>query len=193
MEMIFATHNQHKTEEARHILGGILQVRNLIEIGCPEIPETADTLKGNAILKAQYVYDNYRCDCFADDTGLEVEALDGRPGVMSARYAGEGCSFEDNMRKLLGEMQGVENRKACFKTVIALILDGELHCFEGRVDGVITSGEKGAAGFGYDPIFLPDGHDKTFAEMDAATKNRTSHRGRAMEKLVAFLKEYRER
>ncbi len=187
MEIIFATHNVHKAEEARSILGDKFQIKSLREIGCPDIPETADTLKGNALQKAQYVAQHYHCSCFADDTGLEIEALDNRPGVFSARYAGENCSFEDNMRKVLHEMEGMENRKACFKTVVALILDGQTHFFEGRVDGVITTEQHGEKGFGYDPIFLPDGFDKTFAEMDADTKNSISHRGRAMQKLVDFL------
>ncbi len=190
MEIIFATHNLHKTEEVRAILGPDYLVRNLPELGCPDIPETADTLQGNALQKAQYVVDNYHLNCFADDTGLEVEALDGRPGVFSARYAGEGCSYQDNVLKLLGEMHGKTNRKACFKTVIALILDGKQYLFEGRVDGRILTEQRGTDGFGYDPVFLPDGFDQTFAEMDAATKNSISHRGRAIQKLKTFLMEH---
>ena len=190
MEIIFATHNLHKTEEVRAILGPDYLVRNLPELGCPDIPETADTLQGNALQKAQYVVDHYHLNCFADDTGLEVEALDGRPGVFSARYAGEGCSYQDNVLKLLGEMHGKTNRKACFKTVIALILDGKQYLFEGRVDGRILTEQRGTDGFGYDPVFLPDGFDQTFAEMDAATKNSISHRGRAIQKLKMFLMEH---
>ncbi len=190
MEIIFATHNLHKTEEVRAILGPDYLVRNLPELGCPDIPETADTLQGNALQKAQYVVDHYHLNCFADDTGLEVEALDGRPGVFSARYAGEGCSYQDNVLKLLGEMHGKTNRKACFKTVIALILDGKQYLFEGRVDGRILTEQRGTDGFGYDPVFLPDGFDQTFAEMDAATKNSISHRGRAIQKLKTFLMEH---
>ena len=190
MEIIFATHNLHKTEEVRAILGPNYQIRNLPELGCPDIPETADTLKGNALQKAQYVVDHYHVNCFADDTGLEVEALDGRPGVYSARYAGEGCSYQDNVRKMLNEMRGMNNRKACFKTVIALILNGEQYFFEGRVDGQILTEQRGTDGFGYDPIFLPDGFDQTFAEMDAAAKNAISHRGRAMQQLKTFLSNY---
>ena len=190
MEIIFATHNLHKTEEVRAILGPDYLVRNLPELGCPDIPETADTLQGNALQKAQYVVDHYHLNCFADDTGLEVEALDGRPGVFSARYAGEGCSYQDNVLKLLGEMHGKTNRKACFKTVIALILDGKQYLFEGRVDGQILTEQRGTDGFGYDPVFLPDGFDQTFAEMDAATKNSISHRGRAIQKLKTFLMEH---
>lgn len=188
MEIVFATHNQHKTEEVRAILGADYRILNLPELGCPDIPETADTLKGNALQKAQYVADHYDRNCFADDTGLEVLALDGRPGVYSARYAGEGCSYQDNVLKLLGEMQGVTDRRACFKTVIALILNGKTYFFEGRVDGIILPEQRGTDGFGYDPVFLPDGYDQTFAEMSPATKNSISHRGRAIQQLAAFLK-----
>ncbi|MBR3550532.1 MAG: RdgB/HAM1 family non-canonical purine NTP pyrophosphatase [Bacteroidales bacterium] len=188
MEIVFATHNQHKTEEGRAILGADYRILNLPELGCPDIPETADTLKGNALQKAQYVADHYGRNCFADDTGLEVLALDGRPGVYSARYAGEGCSYQDNVLKLLGEMQGAADRRACFKTVVALILNGETYFFEGRVDGIILPEQRGTDGFGYDPVFLPDGYDQTFAEMSPATKNSISHRGRAIQQLAAFLK-----
>lgn len=188
MELIFATHNQHKTQEVLDILNGKWMVKNLHDLGCEEeIPETSDTLKGNALQKAQYVYNKYGVNCFADDTGLEVEALDGRPGVYSARYAGEHCSFADNVNKMLKEMDGKNNRKACFKTVIALILKGETYFFEGRVDGEILTAATGEAGFGYDPIFRPDGFEKSFAEMSADDKNAISHRGRAMQKLVQFL------
>lgn len=189
MEIVFATHNQHKTEEVRAILGADYRILNLPELGCPDIPETADTLKGNALQKAQYVADHYGRNCFADDTGLEVLALDGRPGVYSARYAGEGCSYQDNVLKLLGEMQGVADRRACFKTVVALILNGKTYFFEGRVDGIILPEQRGTDGFGYDPVFLPDGYDQTFAEMSPATKNSISHRGRAIQQLAAFLKD----
>lgn len=187
MEIIFATHNQHKTEEVRAILGPDYQIKNLPDIGGPDIPETADTLKGNALQKAQYVVDHYHCNCFADDTGLEIEALDGRPGVYSARYAGEGCSYQDNVRKVLAEMEGMTNRRACFKTVIALILDGEQYFFEGRIDGEILTEQRGTDGFGYDPIFKPLGFRQTFAEMSAIAKNTISHRGRAMQQLKEFL------
>lgn len=188
MELIFATHNQHKTQEVLDILNGKWMVKNLHDLGCEEeIPETSDTLKGNALQKAQYVYNKYGVNCFADDTGLEVEALDGRPGVYSARYAGEHCSFADNVNKMLKEMDGKTNRKACFKTVIALIFNGETYFFEGRVDGVIMTEASGEAGFGYDPIFKPDGFEKSFAEMSAEDKNAISHRGRAMQQLVQFL------
>ena len=187
MEIIFATHNMHKAEEVRAILGPNFHIKSLPEIGCPDIPETAETLKGNALQKAQYVVDHYHLNCFADDTGLEIEALDNRPGVYSARYAGEGCSYQDNVLKVLDEMQGVTNRKACFKTVIALILDGKQYFFEGRVDGIILPEQHGTDGFGYDPIFQPNGFDQTFAEMGPATKNSISHRGRAMQQLKEFL------
>ena len=187
MEIIFATHNMHKAEEVRAILGPNFHIKSLPEIGCPDIPETADTLKGNALQKAQYVVDHYHLNCFADDTGLEIEALDNRPGVYSARYAGEGCSYQDNVLKVLDEMQGITNRKACFKTVIALILDGKQYFFEGRVDGIILPEQHGTDGFGYDPIFQPNGFDQTFAEMGPATKNSISHRGRAMQQLKDFL------
>ena len=191
MELIFATHNMHKAEEVRDILGPDYHIKNLHEIGCPEIPETADTLKGNALQKAQYVFDHYHVNCFADDTGLEVEALDGRPGVYSARYAGEGCTYQDNVLKMLEEMRDATNRKACFKTVIALILDGKKYFFEGRVDGEILTEQRGTDGFGYDPIFRPLGFRQTYAEMSASSKNTISHRARAMQQLKTFLTEYK--
>lgn len=188
MDIVFATHNRHKSEEACQILGPRWTLRNLHDLGqTEEIPETADTLQGNALQKAQYVYDKYHLSCFADDTGLEVEALNGAPGVYSARYAGEHCSFADNVNKLLHEMQGKNNRRACFKTVVALILDGKTHFFEGRVDGTIIESPRGGEGFGYDPVFVPDGFSETFAEMSAEQKNKISHRGRAMAKLIEFL------
>ena len=189
MDIIFATHNQHKTQEARAILGDNWTLKNLHDIGCEEeIPETADTLQGNALQKAQYVVDHFHANCFADDTGLEIEALNGRPGVYSARYAGEHCTYQDNVNKVLEEMQGMTNRKACFKTVVALILDGETYLFEGRVDGKIIETPRGTSGFGYDPVFMPDGYDQTFAEMGDELKNSISHRARAMQKLMEFLK-----
>lgn len=188
MNIVFASHNQHKTEEVRQILGSKWHLRNLHDLGqTEEIPETSDTLQGNALQKAQYVFDKYHVDCFADDTGLEVEALGGAPGVYSARYAGEHCTYADNVNKLLHEMQGQTNRRACFKTVVALILNGETHYFEGRVDGTIIETPRGTDGFGYDPVFMPDGYTETFAEMSAEEKNKISHRGRAMAKLVEFL------
>ena len=192
MELIFATHNQHKTEEAREIAASFIQIKNLKDIGCfEEIPETADTLPGNAMQKAHYVQEHFHVNCFADDTGLEVEALEGRPGVYSARYAGEHCSYQDNVDKLLREMKGKTNRKACFKTVIALILDGKEYLFEGRVDGQIIESQRGVSGFGYDPVFLPDGFDRTFAEMSEEEKNSISHRGRAIRQMMDFLKNHK--
>lgn len=189
MELVFASHNQHKTEEVKEMASSLIHIRNLREIGCfDEIPETADTLEGNASQKARYVQEHFHVNCFADDTGLEVEALDGRPGVYSARYAGEHCTYQDNVDKLLREMKGMTNRKACFKTVVALILDGKEYFFEGRVDGKIIENQKGTSGFGYDPIFMPDGFDRTFAEMSDEEKNNISHRGRAMQEMMSFLK-----
>ena len=190
MDIIFATHNQHKTSEVRNIVGTSWNIMNLHDIGCEEeIPETTDTLLGNALQKAQYVVDHFHVDCFADDTGLEIEALDGHPGVFSARYAGEHCSFSDNVQKVLKEMQGMSNRKACFKTVIALILNGETHIFEGRVDGYIATEPHGEGGFGYDPIFIPDGYEDSFAVLSPEVKNRISHRARAMQKLIDFFQQ----
>ncbi len=189
MELVFATHNRHKLQEAVAIAGASFVVKGLDELGCfEEIPETADSLMGNALQKAEYIHKKYNVNCFSDDTGLEIEALDGRPGVYSARYAGENCSFQDNVRKVMSELQGIENRNACFKTVVALILDNQTYYFEGRVDGEIITEERGAAGFGYDPIFRPLGFNQTFAEMSEADKNAISHRGRAMQKLMDFLK-----
>lgn len=167
-----------------------MELLSLKDIRCTtDIPETADTLEGNAMLKAEYIHKHYGLDCFADDTGLEVEALNGAPGVYSARYGGgEGHNSEANMQKLLQNMQGVDNRKAQFRTAICLILDGKKHLFEGIVKGEIIKEKRGNAGFGYDPIFMPEGYDKTFAEMGNETKNKISHRALAVEKLCRFLK-----
>jgi XTP/dITP diphosphohydrolase len=188
MKLVFATNNQHKLREIREIAGNDMEIISLEDAGfAGEIPEDEETLDGNALQKAQFIYDRLKINCFADDTGLEIEALDGRPGVYSARYAGEGCSFSDNIVKILEELEGVKNRKACFRSVIALILDGGVHLFEGRVDGKITQERKGEAGFGYDPVFIPEGHQQTFAEMPPYLKNGISHRGRAMRKMVRFL------
>lgn len=186
--LVFVTNNAHKIEEVTRALGGKIFLKGLKELGCNEdIPETSDTLEGNALHKARFVYERYGVDCFADDTGLEVEALDGRPGVYSARYAGEGKNFDDNMNKVLEELQNENKRRACFRTVIALIRGGQEYLFEGRVDGVILKEKRGSMGFGYDPLFMPDGFDLSFAEMDLDSKNRISHRGRAVQKLVEFL------
>ena len=190
MNLIFATHNSHKTDEIRKIVGDLCTVLNLHDIGCAEeIPETSDSLQGNALQKAQYVNDKYGLDCFADDTGLEIDALEGKPGVYSARYAGEHCSFQDNINKVLSEMEGIENRRAAFTTVIALLYDGEKYFFEGRIDGEITKKQSGTEGFGYDPIFKPNGYNQTFAALGEDEKNRISHRAIAMQKLLTFLKE----
>jgi len=187
--LIFASNNKHKLEEIRNLLEGIVEIKSLKEIGLEgDIPETADTLEGNATQKAEWVYSRTGMDCFADDTGLEVEALNGEPGVYSARYAGENCSFADNVNKLLKALEGHSNRNARFRTAICLIENGEKKYFEGIVNGTITTFEAGNEGFGYDPIFLPEGHNKTFAEMPLDIKNKISHRGRAIQKLVEYLK-----
>lgn len=188
-KLVFATNNAHKLEEIRAILGGKVEILSLNDINChADIPETADTLQGNAALKAQYIYENYGLDCFADDTGLEVEALNGAPGIYSARYAGgEGHDSEANMKKLLSEMQDKENRKARFRTVICLIEGGKEKFFEGIVNGSIIRERKGGAGFGYDPVFMPDGYSETFAEMGNDEKNKISHRARAVQKLCEYI------
>lgn len=186
--LVFATNNLHKLEEVRDILGGSFRIASLKEIGCTDdIPETADTLEGNALQKARYVKDKFGYDCFADDTGLEVEALGGAPGVFSARYAGPGHDSEANMRKLLKELEGKMNRQAQFRTVIALLLEGREYTFEGIVRGTILTERRGTAGFGYDPVFVPEGYAETFAEMGSEEKNRISHRARAVQKLADFL------
>lgn len=188
--IVFATHNLHKLEEIREILKNY-EVVGLPDIGCSEeIVEDADNLQGNAKIKADFVTSNYHLDCIADDTGLEVEALGGAPGVYSARYAGEGCSYHDNVVKLLKAMEGIENRKARFRTVIALNINGEQYFFEGIVNGKILTEEHGTGGFGYDPIFQPDGFEESFSEMGLEEKNKISHRGRATAKLVDFLKNH---
>lgn len=188
-EIVFATNNLHKLSEINQIVTGDFKIISLLELGLKEdIPETADTISGNALLKARYVHERFGMDCFADDTGLEVEALNGRPGVYSARYAGPGCSFADNVNKLLLEMNDKTNRNARFITVIALIINDQEYLFEGSVQGKIINEPRGNKGFGYDPVFLPDLHNQTFAEMDPHTKNAISHRGKAVHKLVQFLK-----
>ena len=188
MELVFATNNTHKLNEVRAIAGARFSIVSLKELGCfDEIPETGETLPENALLKAQYIHNKFQCNCFADDTGLEIEALDGQPGVYSARYAGEHCSFQDNVLKVLCELQGIPNRKACFKTVIALILNETTYFFEGKIEGEIIETEKGTNGFGYDPIFKPLGYEKTFAEMTDAEKNKISHRALATKQLNDFL------
>ena len=189
-KLVFATNNAHKLEEIRAILGDQVEVLSLKDIHCEaDIPETADTLEGNAALKAEYVYRNYGLDCFADDTGLEVEALNGAPGIYSARYAGgEGHDSEANMKKLLHGMEGQDNRRAQFRTAICLIEGGKEHLFEGVVRGEIIRYRRGTSGFGYDPVFVPEGYTETFAEMGNEEKNKISHRARAVQKLCAYLK-----
>mgnify|MGYP003295483031 CR=1 FL=1 len=187
--LIFATNNKHKLQEVSQLLEGVVIIKSLEEMGLDgEIPETSDTLQGNSLQKAQWVWDRTHTDCFADDTGLEVEALDGRPGVYSARYAGEHCSFDDNVNKMLHEMEGKTNRKACFRTVITLMENGVPRYFEGRVDGQILTERYGKEGFGYDPIFMPDRFAVSFAEMPLEVKNRISHRGKAVAQLVDYLR-----
>lgn len=187
-EMVFATNNQHKLGEIRDITKGKLRILGLADINChEEIEETGSTLEENALIKARFVKEKYGYDCFADDTGLEVDALDGAPGVYSARYAGEGCSFADNMDKLLGALRGMEDRAAQFRTVIALVINGKEHLFDGVIKGKIIEEKRGTDGFGYDPIFMPNGYDQTFAELGNGIKNSISHRAMAMEKLVEFL------
>lgn len=187
-KLIFATNNKHKLGEVREILDGTVQIVSLEETGLSgEIPETADTLQGNALQKAQWVWERTHQDCFADDTGLEVDALDGAPGVYSARYAGEHCSFDDNVNKLLKALDGESNRKAQFRTVICLIEDGEPRYFEGKVEGQILTERYGNEGFGYDPIFMPDRFAVSFAEMPLEVKNMISHRGMAVKRLTEYL------
>ncbi|HBH47377.1 MAG TPA: non-canonical purine NTP pyrophosphatase [Bacteroidales bacterium] len=188
MRLIFATNNHHKLKEIKALLSNRYEVKGLSEVNIHEdIPEPHDTLKDNAIEKAMYIYKKYGFDCFADDTGLEIEALDGRPGVYSARYAGENCSFQDNVNKVLSEMDGEANRKAKFRTVIALVENGIVYTFSGEVEGEIIPSERGTDGFGYDPIFLPLGFNQTFAEMPLSIKNTISHRARALNKFIDFL------
>lgn len=188
-KLVFVTNNAHKLEEVRAILGSTIEVLSLNDIDChADIPETAETLEGNAALKAEYIYKNYGMDCFADDTGLEVEALGGAPGVYSARYAGgDGHDSEANMKKLLVELEGKTHRKAQFRTAICLIEGGEERLFEGIVKGSIIEEKRGLSGFGYDPIFVPEGYAETFAEMGNEEKNRISHRARAVQQLCAYL------
>lgn len=187
-KLVFATNNRNKLEEIREMLKDKFEVVSLREIGCLEdIPEDYETLEENALQKARYVKEHYRYDCFADDTGLEVEALGNRPGVYSARYAGPAKDPEDNMRKLLQEMEGQPNRKARFRTVIALIRNEGEYCFEGEVQGEILTARCGNTGFGYDPVFRPEGYAVSFAQMEMEQKNKISHRGKAVRKLVDYL------
>ena len=194
MKIVFATNNKHKLEEIKDILGKNFEIVSLTEIGCHEdIPETGSTLQENARQKSTYVVEHYNQNCFADDTGLEVEALGGEPGVYSARYAeGTDHDSEANMRKLLTKMEGQSNRKACFRTVISLIIDGVEHQFEGKVEGRIATEKHGKEGFGYDPIFIPEGYDKSFAELGEEIKNQISHRARAVKKLAEYLEKIKK-
>ncbi len=188
MKLVFASNNQNKIAEIKQMLPKSIELLSLDEIGCTEdIPETADTIEGNAILKANYVTEKYGYSCFADDTGLEVEALDGAPGVFSARYAGQQKNADDNMDKLLDNLKDKTNRKAQFKTIIALNINDEQHLFEGIIKGEIISEKRGTKGFGYDPIFVPEGFSTTFAEMEMNEKAKLSHRGIATRKLISFL------
>jgi XTP/dITP diphosphohydrolase len=186
--LVFASHNLNKIQEVNDILGLGFRILGLDEIGChEEIPEPYDTLEENALAKARHVFSHYGKNCFADDTGLEVDVLKGQPGVLSARYAGPEKDNRANVNKLLKELTGKINRKARFRTVIALVIDGKEYFFEGIVNGMITMEAKGSKGFGYDPVFIPDGYDQTFGELDAAIKNRISHRWAAVAKLADFL------
>lgn len=188
MQLVFASNNKNKIKEIQALVSDTIQIISLEDIGCTEdIPETAETIEGNAILKANYVTSNYGYDCFADDTGLEVEALNGAPGVYSARYAGEQKDANDNMDKLLQELKDKSNRNANFKTVIALNLNGKQNLFTGIINGKIIEEKMGTNGFGYDPIFIAEGHQKTFAQLTLEEKAHISHRGIAVAQLIAFL------
>lgn len=188
MKLVFASDNLNKIEEIQNLLPSSIKILSLKDIGCfEEIPETADTIEGNAILKANYVTEKYGYDCFADDSGLEIDYLDGAPGVYSARFAGEQKNDQDNIDKVLNELRNVNNRKANFKTVITLNLNKEQYLFKGIINGTITNFQKGKEGFGYDPIFQPDNYEITFAEMNQKEKSAISHRGQAVTKLLNFL------
>lgn len=191
-QLVIATNNAHKLSEIQAVVGDKFDILSLKSIGCfDDIPETADTLEGNALQKARYIYDRYHCDVFADDTGLEVAALDGRPGVHTARYAyPDRNDTEANVAKILRELEGSSDRRAQFRTAIALILHGEEHLFEGKVEGYITTECRGTDGFGYDPVFSPEDTGKTFAELGVEVKNRLSHRARAVQQLCDFLRDH---
>lgn len=187
-KIVFATNNKHKLDEIRKITTGRIEILSLSDINCNEdIEETGTTLEENALIKVRYIKNKYGYDCFGDDTGLEVEALNGEPGVYSSRYAGEQCNPQDNMNKLLDALQGINNRNAQFRTVIAVTLNNNEHLFEGVVKGHITTEKHGSNGFGYDPIFMPSGYNQTFGELSDEVKNGISHRAVAMEKFIAFL------
>lgn len=194
MKLVFATHNHNKAKEIQSIMPEGIEVITLDEIQCfEEIPETASTLEGNALLKANYIVDQFAMNCFADDTGLEIESLGGEPGVYSARYAGDSRNSEDNMDLVLKKLEGSKNRNAQFRTAIALYWNGNMHVFEGIVKGRITETKRGTDGFGYDPIFEPENCGRTFAEMDLTEKNTMSHRARAIQKMIEFLKDSHEK
>lgn len=187
-ELVFATNNSHKLKEIKSTLGDALRILSLKDIGCfDELPETSATIRGNAIQKASYVFEKYGMNCFADDTGLEIDELKGRPGVYSSRFAGANASDSENVAKVLHEMKGIEKRAARFKTIMALITDKEQKYFEGIINGTIANETKGTGGFGYDPIFYPEGSEKTFAEMNVDEKNKISHRSLAIRQLIAYL------
>ena len=188
MKLVFATNNNHKLKEVRQLMPASVEILSLRDIGCDDdLPETGRTLNDNAFQKAQYVYEKYGWNCFADDTGLEVQALGGRPGVISARYAGPACRASDNINKLLAELKNESNRTARFRTVIACFIENEVLYFEGQIDGNITENLKGDSGFGYDPVFRPNGSELTFAEMTAEQKNLNSHRSESIKKFIAWL------
>jgi len=190
MKIVFATNNLNKLSEIKSLVPNSIEILSLNDISCnEELPETNPTIEENAIQKARYIYDNYGFNCFADDTGLEINVLGGEPGVYSARYAGEDCNAEDNIKKVLHNMQEEEDRGAVFRTVIALIINGKVTLFEGQCSGIITKTRIGMEGFGYDPIFMPKGFTKTFAEMEKNEKGLISHRGKAVKNLVRFLSE----
>ena len=193
-KIVFATNNQHKLDEVKKITEGLIEIVSLSDINCTDdIEETADTLEGNALLKARYIKEKFGFDCFADDTGLEVEVLNNAPGDYSARYAGVAHDSEANMQKLLDNMKGTDNRHARFRTVIALILNGKEYLFEGIVKGTINEEKRGDQGFGYDPVFVPEGYDQTFAQLGSSVKNSISHRARAVIKLHDFLLTYSDK
>ena len=189
MKIVFATNNPNKVKEIKALLPDSIEILTLKDINCnEELPENCDTLEDNATQKAYYVYDNYGYNCFADDSGLEIDALEGRPGVYSARYAGPDCVASDNIDKVLDELNGEQNRDACFRTIISLVIDGNEVQFEGSVDGYITTDRQGEKGFGYDPIFIPENSLVSYAQMSINNKNEISHRSKAVKKLIKYLK-----
>ncbi len=194
MKLVFATNNQNKLKEVKQLLPAAIELLSLNDIDCEDdITESGKTIRENAKIKSRYIYEKFGMNCFADDTGLEVDAIGGRPGVYSARFAGPACRSEDNINKLLIELKGIGNRKANFRTVISLIIDGKEEAFEGVVNGVITNEERGSNGFGYDSVFMPEGFDMTFAEMSAQEKNEISHRGIAVNKLITFIRQLNDK